>query len=753
MRRRLLDDRGALAVVVAVLMPMVILLLALVMDVGNWYTHKRQLQNRADAAALAAGVAYAKNWKTCVKASDPSAQAAAGNEIADAARQYAGDPDPGDFTTPPSAEYNTEIADQSKLDVTINSTNYDDNSDYSDGGNPCFKHSGDAISPAGGEWTDVKVKETDLPSFVPGILSMFGVDTALAKNGARARVEIRPVASGTRFLPLAIPITTMSKVQIRYYDGCKGTLLATRDLAPLPSGSQQDFTNLGGGVIWALPDVANPAVGNPDQGFTLAIPSYDPTDCGSSPYRPVKVEVRLASQPQVNLNQTCGVLQGLRYADCFSDVSRIRVWPDGNPATHPLIKNVKLSGGCNTRADAYFSAYDGIGTTPSCGFQAAVDIDFGTRQPPGQTNFKVFVNNTELLPPGGGTPTGTWTTSGNLPASEGPNLVTVKLTWKNGTTNREYSEPAQQVFVGTDDVSGALDLVRTSLSPTNGSPGPALDNVEVGGVSKVVFPSVGIRTALRPGVLTTLRNDKPQGSQLVQCDPSVTNGHDLENFLNGCQPWFGENPLTNGIWWDTSTQQCPSYKSWYKTNAPAPYTNSPTNPWRCVKNAPGRSLGQSGDWLAVGTGNCLALNGGGNQCKTYKTTTSTPKANCGNYDGKPGDSQGWVQKGGDSGDPRVVSVFIVPYQAYKGVTGSGNDSEIPILGFASYYVMNWTGEKAAESDPCPDPDFNGVTVNPPGSGSSIGVFVETVEYSTGPIDPTGFCREGQLLPCRAALVR
>ena len=48
------------------MIPVFLLLAALVIDVGNWYTHKRQLQNRADAAAFAAGVEYAKNWQECV---------------------------------------------------------------------------------------------------------------------------------------------------------------------------------------------------------------------------------------------------------------------------------------------------------------------------------------------------------------------------------------------------------------------------------------------------------------------------------------------------------------------------------------------------------------------------------------------------------------------------------------------------------------------------------------------------------------
>ncbi len=146
----------------AVMIPVFLLLTALVVDVGNWYTHKRQLQNRADAAAFAAGVEYAKNWKACVQNGNPLLKASTASEIADAARQYAGDPEASDYSTGslPSPLRNTEIANQGNLDVVVNSNNpdYNDDTDYDDGGgtypnglgNPCYLHTtGDDISAAG----------------------------------------------------------------------------------------------------------------------------------------------------------------------------------------------------------------------------------------------------------------------------------------------------------------------------------------------------------------------------------------------------------------------------------------------------------------------------------------------------------------------------------------------------------------------------------------------------------------------------
>ena len=49
------DTGGAIAIFVALLFPMVLGMMGLTVDVGIWYTEKRELQNIADAASLAGG--------------------------------------------------------------------------------------------------------------------------------------------------------------------------------------------------------------------------------------------------------------------------------------------------------------------------------------------------------------------------------------------------------------------------------------------------------------------------------------------------------------------------------------------------------------------------------------------------------------------------------------------------------------------------------------------------------------------------
>jgi Putative Flp pilus-assembly TadE/G-like len=774
MNRLCRDERGQVIVLAAVMIPVLLLLTALVVDVGNWYTHKRQLQNRADAAAFAAAVEYGKKWKACVQTADATLKANTAQQIADSARQYAGDPDAADYAggvLPSGPLQNTQIANQAHVNTAINSTSYDDNTDYSDDGdgnaattlgNPCYNHPNSDSLSAPGYWTDVKVKERDLPSLFGGI------GLPLSRNGARARVEIRPAISGTRFLPLAVPDNQITKVQVRYYDLCHNTLLATKDLKPLSAANQAGYASTGGGMLWGLPGL-NPDEGDPSLSFGLNIPAYD-SACGD--YLAVGTQVRIASQDNIDLNQTCNALASSRFADCFSDLSRIRVYNGGNPNAEPRITNVHLTGGCGGAGDAYFSTLP-TGSA-SCNYGGTVEVLWGNRTDPPlnvPANFSVKVNGVSLNPPGGN-PSGVWTTSGNsIPASSaGPNTVTVALDWADTNVNHEFpvgsgnkckngnnnpckysgSQPVQQVFLGTKATSGAVGLVRNSASPfAGGLPSAPYDSTS-GGATVQIFPTIGTVSVLKSGVFTTLRLDDPQANQTLRCDPDYAQGQEFSAFLTGCKPWYGKNTWTSP-WWTGNPKSCPSSGNWFSYGNTPLGKNSSTNYWQCVLTAPGMSTGQIGDDIAVATDNCNRIQN--NSCGNFACNYD------GNYDGKTGNPNGWVQQGGDARYPRVVNLFIVPYQSSKGLSGAGDT--IPILGFASFYVTNWTGANNNQSDPCPDTtwdnDGNPVTpqINLPATpkGAISGFFVETVDYEPGPVDPNATCVEGQLTPCRAVLTR
>jgi hypothetical protein len=270
------------------------------------------------------------------------------------------------------------------------------------------------------------------------------------------------------------------------------------------------------------------------------------------------------------------------------------------------------------------------------------------------------------------------------------------------------------VFVGTQGTAGAVAYVRTSNGPWFGTParpGNAYANQRTGGNLVTLYPTIGIRTVLRTGVYTTLRLDDPQANQTLRCDPNFAQGQEFSAFRYGCQPWYGENhfngdnapPNPTGTntasWWNPA---CPSDGQWfgYGDQGAGFGVNSSNNPWRCVLTAPGLSTGQIGDDIAVATDNCDNINT--NSCQSFDCNYD------GNYDGK-GTTDGWTVNGGRDGEsppnpekrgsayPRIVNLFIVPYQASKGLTGAGD--EIPVLGFASFYVMDWGGANSNQSDP------------------------------------------------------
>ncbi|HET6616317.1 MAG TPA: pilus assembly protein TadG-related protein [Gemmatimonadota bacterium] len=776
MTLRFRDERGAVLVMAAVMIPVFLLLTALVVDVGNWFTHKRQLQNRADAAAFAAGIEYAESWKQCVQSGDLTLKANTARMIANAARQFAADPEATDYAPDPlpSVLWNSEIANQANLDVMINSIDYTDDNDYTDGGtgnvaNPCFPHPADDIS-AAGHWTDVKVKERDLPS-------LFGsVGLPLARNGARARIEIRPAISGHRFLPLAVPNNNITKVQVRYYDECRNQLIpgSTQELAPLADPDQAGFAAAGGGTLWGIKiPGSDPPEGDSSRSFDLVLPSYG--GCGQD-YLPIGVEVRLASRDEIDINAPCDALALSKFADCFRRLSQIRVWNDGDADTEPRVRDVFLTGGCPS-ADAYFGPLPVAAT--ECRFGANVDVEWGTRdndELAESDNFSVRVNGVDLDPPGPTTPSGLWSTASNtIIANPGANTVSVEVDWEDTNTAHTWEQgggqckngnnpckwngpaaPAHRAFVGTNTNAGAVTFIRSSREQFVPGPGPgmepvpgsAFDNIADGGVTVPVFPTIGTRSVLKTGVLTTLRLDDPQANQTLYCDPNFAQGQEFSTFRWGCQPWYAANEW-GGDWWNTGTKTCPQRDQFFSyATMPLFGENGMNNAWQCVPTAPGLSTPMVGEGLSVATDNCSNINN--NQCQTTSCLVD------GNYDGKPGSTDpGWKNRlnGLGSRDPRVVNLFIIPYQSLKGSSGGDPQETAPILGFASFYVMNWTGSNSQNSDPCPDPTFGSINVPNPPSGAATGVFIETVDYETGPVDPLATCVEGQLTPCRAVLVR
>ena len=99
------SERGAALVMVVVWLPVMLLFFMFVVDVGNWFMHKRHLQMQADAGALAGGGVF----------KFPCAD----TPIVDATRKYAGDPNV-------SGPYNLQVkpTNQANVHALVNSTTF-----------------------------------------------------------------------------------------------------------------------------------------------------------------------------------------------------------------------------------------------------------------------------------------------------------------------------------------------------------------------------------------------------------------------------------------------------------------------------------------------------------------------------------------------------------------------------------------------------------------------------------------------------
>ncbi|HEX8779932.1 MAG TPA: pilus assembly protein TadG-related protein [Nocardioides sp.] len=192
--RRTGDDGGGVLVIVALCLPVFVVFITLVVDVGNWFVHKRHLQMQADAGALAGGGLFT------FPCSD--------NPILAETRKYAGDPANG-------APYNLQVAptDQANVHVLVNSDRFwnEGGTDFSDGGPPCAAR-----------MVDVKITEASLPWF-------FGLNVVPAIN-AHARVMIQALRQARGALPVAVPDVDPRRGHAYFVDETSGALLASTPL-------------------------------------------------------------------------------------------------------------------------------------------------------------------------------------------------------------------------------------------------------------------------------------------------------------------------------------------------------------------------------------------------------------------------------------------------------------------------------------------------------------------------------------------
>jgi hypothetical protein len=180
-------------VMVVVWLPVLVLIASFVVDVANWFVHKRHLQMQADAAAFAA----ARDW------AQPGCDDAA---IQARAEEYGGAVWNGQIGgTPPE-----------KVHMLINSRTYYDQASPVD-------DTVDTDPPCESAMIDVKLTETDLPWFLKAAQVVPFIN-------ARARVSIVQADTIQGALPVAVPDPRPERARVTFIDEATGEVLGQREL-------------------------------------------------------------------------------------------------------------------------------------------------------------------------------------------------------------------------------------------------------------------------------------------------------------------------------------------------------------------------------------------------------------------------------------------------------------------------------------------------------------------------------------------
>jgi hypothetical protein len=530
------SERGAALPWFVLWLPVLVLFMVFVVDVGHWFEHKRHLQMQADAGALAGGGEFAGAVTSGTSCPDAAIEAMA--------RKYAGDPSA-------TAPYNAQVppTDPANVHVLINSTEYwnEGGSDHSDGGGPCATN-----------MVDVKITEADLPLFfrIPGLFS------SVAAINAHARVSIEALSYlGGGSLPIAVPDVDPSRAKATFVDEETGAVLATTTLTNTGSAS--------GLSIW---DNAGAPV--------------------SVPISTSKVGVRIALSGNAS-STTCGDF----LVDCYDSGSAnglvyIRGWSSagsGAQPNPPLARDVTLiPGSC---ADPYFSS-----ATTTCTIGVSAVVDFGGLPTTATiVNAKIDGATKSLTYDPA---SGRWTSTGgnffSINPSQGP--VTAELLWEERNEGGSVTGLGACKPTPATPCKGTFGVVQRTFSAVDDRSGPIkLAQVWENGLFWANSFERGTthQLVVKIGLTPNLQNAQDVNDPIVTL--RVTGGS--RNQSLDCEPpnYPGSAPLSKTNLWEELAFGCSPD---YTVNTGTPCPSTPTTlwgspePWNCVAVQTGGATNQ-----------------------------------------------------------------------------------------------------------------------------------------------------------------
>jgi Putative Flp pilus-assembly TadE/G-like len=804
--RLLPAERGQVVVIFALLLPVFLALCAVVIGVGNWFTHAKHLQTKADAGALAGGGV----WEFPCGPSLGSVDV----RIRDAARRYS-----GPSTVAPTGAFNPQIGGvpSSSIHTILNGPAW-----YDDDSNPAASEN---LAICNTKSLDVKMTEDN--SFPLGSILPFYPDIK-----RKARVEIDSIFGLSGLLPIAVRVPKPRSAAAIFYDETTGNIIPDGNggigvkyfcevagLSGLPAGLGAWTTNDGGscnntmringGNLPFNTGVAIATSFRPECSATVTTNCFE--DSGFTKVNDLCrqgngqiVECFFDSPGTIGASQV--VASGLQFIHGFSAGGA----PVGN--LPPVLGDAWLQGGGCTGGygSGYFASVSG-----SCAALLNASIDLGSvtvPNPPGppletrtpantEVKWKIAYgtgNNDDICNFGASCDLApSWSTALTFPPDHDRYAIALRIRLKNTTVpgvpacsnsgfngNCEWyytgngrqptepnnafilAHPVQRSFMGDDDRSGPIKFLRLNADANcNGldyQDGQAASQPDT--QNWCYSMEMGVKGAIaqdqdEPPIAFNL---KASQSASLDCDPNITNLKD--EVVNGCSPYYAKNDFAR-------TPPCPSLANWTQISSPpAPY-DAEWPPITCVLTQTGnptqlidgflqRFFGTSGSPSCPGEGSTVAPefvrgrnywhdSNNSNDDDKYTFAETLPTLVHGNGLGTGGP------------DPREVQLFMTAYDSFG---GSGNQM-FPIVNFGTFYVtglgIGRPGGGVDIMDPCnqgssspgagnkPPPDLK----TEPGGAYVWGHFINDVVPSPGANASQELCQpELEFQPCVPVLV-
>jgi Flp pilus assembly protein TadG len=540
----LTTERGGVLVIVAAWFPVLLIFLMFVVEVGNWFEHKRHLQLQADAGAFAGGGLF----NACFL--DAGSGSAA---IETEARRYAGDPawagGPGDSV------YNSQIGGSNRglVTVRINRKTYEKRGPGPD----------DTIElgACSARMVDVKMTEADLPWFLhlPGF---FELDPVPAIN-AHARVEMQQKELSAGSLPVGVPDTNPTVGRVYFVNEANGVVLAS---APLIK------TGVNGSGLALWDNSASPAavpISTDKIGVRIALGGGSSTTCGD---------------PLVDCYDLTSSTQGVVFIRGYSTTGSVV------PPSAPIARDVHLFNG--TCTDPYFTA-------GGCTIGVSATMDFGNANPPtalgatltatmgGQTKALTFNPTTHIWESAAANYFTVNAGTGanpliNLNWEETKNVapgLTPVCTTKNNNPCKGTIPGVQQTYAATETTSGPIQVAQVWQN------GSFWTNSFPTGTNQSLVVKIAIKGTLKNAAdvndpivaLRIVKKDSGNHTQSVDCDNGYPNLS--QEIAFGCRPTYEKNtgqPCTtqSALWASAQPWHCVAIESGQATNQPAKGLNT-----------------------------------------------------------------------------------------------------------------------------------------------------------------------------------